>query len=139
MRTSGPHDGSIRCVGNGQGSDDGAHMRGNGNNDWGRDPAIQSMRLVFAMMEETQGTVLRALGMSPLDRRLRVWRENTLRLFEQTWGQAAKRGHSLDERQVADLYGACFAHILGKAGISVPPSAHPYDEAVIRLAGEILK
>jgi hypothetical protein len=111
--------------------------------DWGRDPAVQGMRRVFAMMEETQREILAALGMPPLDRRLRVWRENTLRLFEETWGKAARGGSSLAEQQVADLYGACFVHVLGKAGISVPPSALPSngraDGEFARLTKELLK
>jgi len=119
----------VRVQGRGVSSDD----------EWGRDQSVQGMRRVFALMEETQRGVLGTLGLSPLDRRLRVWRENTLRLFEKTWGQAAESSHHLEERQVADLYGACFVHILGKAGISVPTSALSGDAEVIRLAGDILK
>ena len=109
-------------------------VRGRGassEDEWGRDPSVQGMRRIFALMEETQRGILVALGLSPLDRRLRVWRENTLGLFEKTWGQAAERGPRLGERQVADLYGACFAHILGKAGLSVPPSAFSGDAEAI--------
>ncbi len=107
--------------------------------DWGRDPAVHRMRRVFAMMEEAQREILSAVGMSPLDRRLRVWRENALRLFEETWSRAGRSGLGFGEQQVADLYGACFVHLLGKAGISVPPSVRPFDDEVLRLAKEALK
>jgi hypothetical protein len=95
---------------------------------WGRDPSIQSMRRVFAGMEKTQTELLENLRISPLDQRLRLWRQNALRLFEQQWEQTTRRGSSLGERQVADLYCACFTGILEKAGIPVPPAVIPTDE-----------
>ncbi len=97
---------------------------------WGRDPSIQSMRRVFAGMEKTQTELLETLRISPLDQRLRLWRQNTVRLFEQQWNQTTMRGHSLGERQIADLYYSCFTSILAKAGIPVPPSVIPPDEEV---------
>jgi hypothetical protein len=95
---------------------------------WGRDPSIQSMRRVFAEMEKTQTELLRILGISPLDYRLRLWRQNALRLFEQQCSQTAMRGYRLDERLMADSYHSCFMSILGKAGIPVPSAARPVDE-----------
>jgi hypothetical protein len=91
------------------------------------------------MMEETQRAIMRALGMSSLDRRLRVWREDSLRLFEEIWSKAARSGSTLGEHQVADLYGACFVHLIGKAGISIPPSALLFDEEIARLTRDILQ
>ncbi len=107
--------------------------------DWGRDSSVQSTRRIFARMEEGQRAIIGALGMSSLDRRLRMWRENSLRLFEETWSTAVKSGSRLGERQVADLYGACFVHLIGKAGISIPPSVLAFDEEVARLIRDILK
>ena len=95
---------------------------------WGRDPSIQSMRRVFAGMEKTQAELLENLRISPLDQRLRLWRQNALRLFEQQWEQTTRLGSSLGERQVADLYITCFIGILEKAGIPVPPAVIPPDE-----------
>ena len=95
---------------------------------WGRDPSIQSMRRVFAGMEKTQTELLENLRISPLDQRLRLWRQNALRLFEQQWEQTTRLGNSLGERQVADLYITCFIGILEKAGIPVPPAVIPPDE-----------
>ena len=89
---------------------------------WGRDPSIQSMRRVFAGMEKTQTELLGTLRISLLDHRLRLWRQNALRLFEQQWNQKTRVGYSLGERQIADLYCACFTSIIGEAGIPVPPS-----------------
>jgi hypothetical protein len=95
---------------------------------WGRDPSIQSMRRVFAGMEKTQIELLENIRMSPLDRRLRLWRQDALRLFEQQWKQTTRRGYSPGERQITDLYRACFSGILEKAGIPVPPPAIPPEE-----------
>ena len=97
---------------------------------WGRDPSIQSMRRVFAGMEKTQTELLATLRISPLDHRLRLWRQNALRLFEQQWNQTTTRGHSLGERQIADLYSSCLTNILAKAGIPAPPSVISPDEEV---------
>jgi hypothetical protein len=106
---------------------------------WGRDPSVQGMRRVFAMMEEKQREFLATMGISPLDSRFRAWRQNALRFFEEAWGKAAGRGENLGERRLADLYCACFACILEKAGLSVPPSAFPSDEGAIRIARDVLK
>ncbi len=106
---------------------------------WGRDPSVQGMRRIFAMMEERQREFLATVGISPLDVRLRAWRQNALRSFEEAWSQAARGGASLGERMVADLYCACFACILEKAGISVPPSALSSNEGVLRIARDVLK
>jgi hypothetical protein len=95
---------------------------------WGRDPSIQSMRRVFAGMEKTQTELLSALCISPLDHRLRLWRKNALRLFEQKWHETTRRGGNLGERQIADLYCSCFTGVIGKAGIPIPPSFIPSDE-----------
>jgi hypothetical protein len=97
---------------------------------WGRDPSIQSMRRVFAGMEKTQTELLETLRISLLDHRLRLWRQNALSLFEQKWNQTTRRGYSLDESQIADLYCSCFISILGEVGIPASSSVIPSDEEV---------
>jgi hypothetical protein len=88
------------------------------------------MRRIFAGMEKTQTELLENLHISPLDQRLRLWRQNALRLFEQQWEQTTRRGSSLGEHQVAGLYCTCFTGILEKAGIPITPADTPPDEAV---------
>ena len=97
---------------------------------WGRDPSVQSMRRVFVMMEQAQKEILGVLRISPLDQRLRLWRQNALRFFEQEWNHTTRQGHHLDERQIADLYSTCFAGILEKAGIPLSPASIPSNEEV---------
>ena len=95
---------------------------------WGRDPSIQSMRRAFAEMEQAQTELLKTLRISPLDQRLRLWRQNALRLFEQQWSHSTRRGNRFGERQIADLYCACFTGILAKAGIPASPVLTPADQ-----------
>jgi len=97
---------------------------------WGRDPSIQSMRRVFAMMEKGQTEILAALFISPLDQRLRRWRQSALHLFEQKYKQTTDRGSRPNERQMTDLYCDCFVSILGKDDIPVSSSFIPPNEEV---------
>jgi hypothetical protein len=48
--------------------------------EWGRDPAVQIMRGVFAATEQTQHELLGRLGIAPSDPRLRRWWEQALLL-----------------------------------------------------------
>ena len=72
--------------------------------------------------------LLEALRISPQDQRLRLWRREALRLFEQEWDRTMRRGESPDERQIAALYYNCFTGILTEAGVTVPPSLTTADQ-----------
>ena len=82
------------------------------NDEFGRDPAVRSMRRVFASMETLQQTMFEAAALLPLDRRLRVWREQALQLFEQAWARAGRQGLARTEDEAAMLYAHCLARIL---------------------------
>jgi hypothetical protein len=100
--------------------------------EWGRDPAVQSMRRIFSSMEEAQRELLLCLNISVLDRRLRRSREQALELFERTWPKAARRG-IMGEEGATSLYLHCLAESLRLAGVDVPEELLPRNEKVIHL------
>ena len=100
--------------------------------EWGRDPAVQSMRRIFSSMEEAQRQLLLCLNISVLDRRLRRSREQALELFERTWPKAARRG-IMGEEGATSLYLHCLAESLRLAGVDVPEELLPRNEKVIHL------
>lgn len=104
--------------------------------DWGRDPAVQGMRRVFAAAESAQGRLLKELNISPFDKRLRQWRKMALRVFEQNWARAARYGNALTEKDVGDLYAHCLARVLGTKGAPVPKEALPGNRTIEGLLEE---
>lgn len=105
--------------------------------DWGRDPAVRSMRRIFGRMEETQKKLLSVLSLSPLDPRLRLWRRSALRLFEEAWARAAKQGIGMEEQRLGDIYTYCFAEVMGKEGMAIPAEALPGDQTAARIVREV--
>jgi len=99
--------------------------------EWDRDPSVQSMRRVFSFIEAAQQELLLCLNLSFLDRRLRRSREQALELFERTWSKAVRRG-MMSEKDAAPLYVHCLARTLRLAGVEVPEELLPRDEKVIR-------
>ncbi len=89
--------------------------------DWGQDPSVQAMRRVFAAMDKEQRDLLGALGISPLDPRLRRVRDRARALYELALTRKVQGGERPAESDSAVLYGRCFAHALGNEGIAVPP------------------
>jgi hypothetical protein len=80
--------------------------------EFGEDPAVQTMRRVFQRMEKVQERLIESSGLSPFDERLRAVRESVLRAFEQAWAERAGQGVSLTENDYAHVYEACFLKIL---------------------------
>ena len=107
--------------------------------EFGHDPAVRSMRRVFAQMEEHQRKMLRVAALPSIDRRLRVWREQALHLFEQAWARAGRQGLARTEEEAALLYAFCLARILERGRISLPPDGLPHNEALEEIVKEILK
>ncbi len=104
--------------------------------EWGRDPSVQSMRRVFSYMEEAQQQLLRDLNISVFDRRLRRGRQQALELFEQAWPLAIKKGIITTEKDAAPFYLHCLGHALRLARIEVPDELLPKDEKMIRFLQE---
>lgn len=100
--------------------------------EWGRDPSVQSMRRVFSFMEEAQQQLLRDLNLSSLDQRLRRGREQALEFFEQAWPVAIKRKIIASDKDAAPFYLLCLAQALKLARIEVPEEVLPKDEKMIR-------
>jgi hypothetical protein len=100
------------------------------NDEWGRDPAVRSLRRIFAVVEREQQRLLDRLAIDRLDARLGQWRRMTLHLFEQQWAISAQQGLRLEEKDVGDLYLRCMAKVLGTRGIAVPVDAMPANEKV---------
>ncbi len=98
--------------------------------EWGRDPSVQSMRRVFSFMEEAQGQLLKGLNISLFDRRLRRGRQHALELFEQAWPSAIKQGIITGEKDAAPFYVHCLAQALKLARIEVPDELLPKDEKI---------
>jgi hypothetical protein len=104
--------------------------------EWGRDPSVQGMRRIFRAMEEAQWALLEQLNLSPLDERLRRWRERTRIAFDAAYARA-EAGLSPGEQGAADIYIRCFASILKAEGIELPDAMAPANERVQRILKEI--
>ena len=107
--------------------------------EWGRDPTVQSMRRVFAKMDAVQKEILKGLNLSPFDSRLRRRRDEARALFERAWAQAIRKGVVLSEEDVASLYAHCLVRALSLDGYHVPHEAFPHHEEMIRFLHEGLK
>ena len=106
--------------------------------EWGRDPSVRVMRQVFHRVEVAQEELLAGLSISPFNSRLRGWREATLELFEQAWGEASRRGLSVGEEETAVLYVQCLLRVLVKDGVTSADKVILEDERIKRLLREIM-
>jgi hypothetical protein len=105
--------------------------------DWGRDPSVRAMRRVFASMEAAQKELLKALGLSPLDQRLRRWRERALGAFEASWARSARFGLELSETEAGALYVHCLGKIMVRDGVDVPAGILPESEKLRKILKEV--
>jgi len=106
--------------------------------EWGKDPAVQTMRKVFRQMELAQGELLKAAGISIWDPRLRHWREVSLAAFERAWANAARRRIDLREDQAGVLYAHCFARTMMREGIGASDSRQS-DDTIKSLVEEVFR
>ena len=107
--------------------------------DWGSDPSVRRMRSVFSHMEAEQKKLIKNMGMSPFDKRLRSAREEAKDVFERSWSLANSRGLNMDEEKIAGLYMRCLAWGLKNSGIQVPTEGLLYDEHLNMLLQEVLQ
>lgn len=108
-----------------------------GPDEWGRDPTVRAMRRVFAAMEAAQKELLKALSLSPLDRRLRRWRERALAAFDAAWARSGRAGVELGEPEAGVLYVHCLAKIMTREGIEVPTEVLPRNEKLQKILREV--
>ena len=111
----------------------------NENDEWGSNPSVRKMRSIFSHMEAEQSKLLKKLGMSPFDIRLRNAREEAKDVFERTWSLANSRGLNADDKEIADLYMRCLAWGLRKTGIQIPTDGLPCEETLDVLLKEVLQ
>ncbi len=111
----------------------------NERDEWGVDPSVRKMRSVFSHMESEQSKLLKKLGMSLFDMRLRSAREEAKDVFERTWSLANSRGLNVDEAAIAGLYTRCLAWSLRKIGIKIPTESLPCEEHLNVLLQEVLQ
>lgn len=104
--------------------------------DWGKEPSVQAMRRIFRAVEEAQKSFLTGLGFSPLDPRLRTWRERARGAFESAWSRAARLGATVGEGEAAALYLHCLGKILEAEGIHVPQELRVPDKELDTLFKE---
>ena len=111
----------------------------NERDEWGIDPSVRKMRSVFSHMEAEQSKLLKKLGMSPFDLRLRSAREEAKDVFERAWSLANSRGLNVDEEEIAGLYMCCLAWGLRKTGIQFRTEGFPCEEHLNVLLQEVLQ
>jgi hypothetical protein len=107
--------------------------------EFGHDPQVKYLRRVFAGMEKAQADLIRRLGVSPLDYRLRRIREASLKLFEEGWMLANRQGTISTEKEIAILYIHCLARVLSANRIQVPREELPAHDGISRFMKEVLK
>ena len=107
-------------------------------NDWGADPQVRYLRMVFAAIESSQTQFLKDIDISPFDERLRRWRDAALKLFEKAWTLSARRSISSNKEEISNLYLHCLAHFLKLNRIDISQEALPESEDMARLIYEAL-
>ena len=93
--------------------------------EWGRDPAVQSMRRVFKSMEKAQSNFFLRSQISLFDDRIGRWRERALTVFERMWSYASQKGILMDEEKAADLYIYSLARVMNSDRVEVPDEVLP--------------
>ncbi len=108
-------------------------------NEWGRDPSVQGMRIVFKGMEKSLDEILDQLDIAPYDQRIRGWLEKALVKFETSWVVANQRGIIMNEKIAPVVYTHCLAKVIGSEGIEIPASILPEEKDTARLIHEVFK
>lgn len=100
--------------------------------EWGRDPAVKIMRLVFRQMEAASNDFLKSQGISPLDIRLRPWRERARGIFERAWATAARKGMETSGERAGMVYVACLARLMAAEGVEVDMKTLKEGEQILK-------
>ncbi len=106
---------------------------------FGHDPQVRFLRRAFASMEAAQSNLLKNSDISPFDFRLSRIRTASLKLFEKVWMTYNRWGLSADEKEMADIYLHCFAHILTTYRISIPSGLINVNEKINNILREVSK
>lgn len=104
---------------------------------WGRDPAVQQTRKIFAEMEQAQKKLLDHAQLSPFDVRLRTVRDVALGLFDRATALAARRGIRLTDTAMKDIYTGCLLQAMKTSGMAISQDLLPDDRNVRELLCEV--
>lgn len=96
------------------------------------------MRGVFAAIEKAQKGFLKAVGILPMDERLRLFRKAALKYFEYSWAYAMQRGLAGDESSAAAVYILCLARAMSEEGIKISQENLPEDPKMKKMVEEAL-
>jgi hypothetical protein len=107
--------------------------------EWGRDPSVRAMRMVFKEMEKSLDDLLEQLNIDPLDHRIRVWLEKALIKYERAWGVASRMGIRMDENMAPAVYAHCLLKVIGLEGIKIPERLLAIEKDTERLIIEVFK
>lgn len=109
-----------------------------GVDEWGRDPAVRTMRKVFKAMEDSQRELFDSMGIYYYDPRIRLWREMALHLSEKAFSFTGREGFFMNENTASNMYLHCLAHVMTDQGIDVPGSYLPEPTGIEDVLKEIL-
>jgi hypothetical protein len=107
--------------------------------DWGVDPSVRMMRRVFGRIEMVQGDLLKRLSVSPLDPRLKRWRDKARHYLERCWAEASRLGIEVGEEEAACIYVHCLSWAMNLDGEKVPHETLPKDEKIEIVLKEVLR
>ncbi len=107
--------------------------------EWARDPSVRIMRKVFKKMEGAQSEILTELNVSPLDERVRPWRERALIIFERLWSYALRKGIPMDENEAADIYIFSLIRVINSDGMEIPKKLVPHQPDISKLFEEVFE
>lgn len=104
--------------------------------EFGHDPGVQHTRAYFSQMEAMDSRLIKSIGISRFDKRLRPARELRFRLFEAACSRANKKGLRLDDNKALTLFEICQDQAFQKNGFSVTPPSTLFDPDLVSLAKE---
>ncbi len=105
--------------------------------DWGTDPSIQRMRMIFSAMEELDSALIKHTDVSPFDTRLRGIRAMSLELFEKSYSHSLSKGIQPDNKFILELFRHCHITAYRKHGISLNDQRNKENHEIAALIREI--
>jgi hypothetical protein len=106
--------------------------------EWGHDPSVQRMRMVFSIMEKAQTALIKHLELSRFDIRLREIRETARRLFDRAFAATAKKKLSLDEAAITGIYIDALIQAFRRADVPLPDNLNIGSKAFADLTKGVL-
>jgi hypothetical protein len=88
-------------------------------------------------MEGAQKRLMKDMGLSPFDQRLRRWRERALAAFDAAWARGARTGVELNETEAGELFVHCLVMIMTREGMEVPVEMLPRSEKLQKILREV--